>query len=183
MESLSILTEGTSPYLSLTRALLLFYVIIACNFTGDLFSKQLRTFIQNNRPAQHVIGFILMLVIIILFGGVTNTYHAILYAIIGYMWFILTTKLDIQWSIIIILLMLGGFLYEATINEKERKALLDPNLTEEQKEQIIEAGTQRKTYILLAILSVTIIGALLYANKKVEQYGGGAFDVITYFFY
>lgn len=182
MENLNTLVQNTSN-ISLSRALLIFYIIIASNFTSDLFSKQLRTFFEESRLAQHLIGFIMMLVIVILVGGINNTYRAVIYSLIGYTWFIFTTKLDIHWNIIIILIMLFGFLYESKLNEKEQSALNDPNLTEEQKNNVISTNSQYKMYIVLAILSVTIIGTIFYTNKKVEQYGGGQFDLVTYLFY
>lgn len=168
---------------SLLRALLLFYVLIASNFTGGLFSKQLRTFFEENRMAQHLIGFTMMLVIIMLIGGINNTYRAVIYSLIGYIWFILTTKLDVHWNVIIILLLLFGFLYESKLNEKERNIMSDSNLTEEEKQKIINNNFQYRMYFILAALLTTIIGSLLYLNKKVGQYGGGKFDLITYLFY
>ena len=168
---------------SLLTALLVFYVIIASNFTNGLFSKQLKTYFEESRLAQHVIGFIMMLVLIILIGGTTNIYRALIYTLIGYTWFIFMTKLDIQWNIIILLLLLFGFLYESSLSEKEQNALNDPNLTEEQKNSIVETNNQYKTYIILLVLAFTAIGGFLYFNKKVGQYGGGQFDPITYLFF
>ena len=168
---------------SISRALLLFYIIIASNFTKGLFSKQLRTFFSENRLAQHLIGFIMMLVLIILIGNVTDTYKALFYSLIAYTWFIFTTKLDIHWNIIIILLMVFGFLYESQLNEKQTNALKDPNLTDEQKNNIIKENSKSKIYIIAIILAVTIIGTVLYVKKKDIQYGGAQFDIITYLFY
>jgi hypothetical protein len=168
---------------SLLRALLVFYIIIASNFTSGLFSKQLKRFFEESRLAQHLIGFIMMLVLIILIVNIMNIYRAILYTIIGYTWFIFMTKLDIQWNVIIILLLLFGFLYEYQLDEKDQTVLDDPNLTEEQKDKVVETNSQYKTYIMVAVLAFTVIGGLLYLNKKTGQYGGGQFDLMTYLFY
>lgn len=168
---------------NILTALLFFYLLIASNFTGGLFSKQLRTYFEESRLAQHIIGFIMLLVIVIIIGNITNIYRAIIYTIIGYIWFIFAGKLDIQWNIIIILLVLFGFLYELQLNNKDKDAINDPNLTQEQKDKIIETNTQYKTYIIVAVLAVTAIGGILYFNKKVGQYGGGQFDLMTYLFY
>lgn len=118
-----------------------------------------------------------------LIGGINNTYRAVIYSLIGYIWFILTTKLDVHWNVIIILLLLFGFLYESKLNEKERNIMSDSNLTEEEKQKIINNNFQYRMYFILAALLTTIIGSLLYLNKKVGQYGGGKFDLITYLFY
>jgi hypothetical protein len=165
----------------LTRVLLIFYIIIASNFTDNLVSKQLKTFVQENRFAQHLIGFIMMLSFVILIGGVTNIEKGILYAVIGYMWFIFTTKLDIQWNIIIIILLLFGFIYETKLSEKEMEILNDASLTENQKNIIINDQQKYKIYTVIAIIATTVIGTFLYTNKKVVQYGG-SYDIITFLF-
>jgi hypothetical protein len=183
MENINTLSQNGQQNISLSSVLLIFYILVANNFTGELFSKQLRTYFEESRLAQHLIGFTMMLVIVMLIGGVSNTYRAIVYSLIGYTWFIFTGKLDIQWNVIIILIMLFGFLYESKLNERDYNATVDPNLTDEQKQNVIETNSKYKTYILIAILSATVIGTLLYFNKKVGQYGGGQFDIVAFLFY
>lgn len=168
--------------IKMIAVLLLFYVIIASNFTKNLMSKQLTSFFEENRYAQHLIGFIMMLTLIMIVGGVNKIENGILYAVIGYFWFIFTTKLDIQWNIMIIMLLLFGFIYESKLSEKENNIMNDQSLTSVQKEQIIQEHTKYKTYIIIAILSITVIGSTLYAKKKEVQYGGG-FNVMQFLFY
>lgn len=167
---------------SLATALLIFYLIVASNFTEGLFSKQLRTAFQQSRLAQHIIGFIMMLVIVMLIGGVTETDRALLYAGVGYVWFILSTKLDAHWNIMILLILLFAFLYESRLNERNRLTLADPALSAEEKQMVIERDSSYKTYVVLAILGVTLVGTGLYLFKKTDQYGG-SFDPVTFLFY
>lgn len=169
-------------YLSLTRVLLLFYLTIANNFTDNLFSKQLKTFLNDNRYAQHMIAFIMMLVFIMMIGGVSNIDTGIFYSVIFYTWFIFTTKLDIQLNIIIILLLFFGFIYESKLNEKENQINSDQSLSESTKESLIKTQQTNKMYILIAILSVTVIGSALYIKKQEVQYGGG-FDLMRFLFF
>ena len=167
---------------TLIRVLLLFYIFIAGNMTYNLYSKQLQTFIDENRFAKHFIGFILMLTLIMVIGGVKSIEKGILYSYIGYMWFIFTTKLDLQWNIMIILLLLFGFIYESKVIEKESEIINDQSISDIQKEELINVFHNNKMMIVGTILLVTVIGSFLYINKKEVQYGG-SFDIMTFLFY
>ena len=169
-------------HISLIKIILIFYLLIANNFTTNLFSKQLKTFFTENRMAQHLIGFITMIVIITLTTTNINICNILVYSIIGYIWFIFSTKLDIQWSIIIILLILFGYLYELKINEKQKQIEQDPIMTNDKKQELIQQNNKYKKYIIVFILMATLAGTTLYANKKMNQYGGGQFDLVTYLF-
>jgi hypothetical protein len=171
--------------ISLSKALMIFYVLVASNYTGSLLSKQLKESIENNRYAQHIIGFIMMLVIITMVGGVSDIDKTIIYSVLAYVWFIMTTKIDLHWNIIIILLMLCGYLYENKIKQKEKLLENDSSMSNGEKNKIKIKHTERKTYIVLGIVGVTAIGMYMYLTKKQNQYGvqsgGGAeFDPIVF---
>lgn len=180
----SILDSVGDTNISLTRVLLLFYITIASHFTGGLVSTSLKEYIENSRLATHIIGFILMLVLIMVVGGITNIEKAILYAAIAYLWFILTTKMDITFNIIILALLIGGFLYETKLINDEEELKKDNVLTEKEKEKINEERHNYKKYIFVSILIVTVIGTFVYGTKKYIQVGGSRnFDIMTYLFY
>lgn len=167
--------------MSLSRALLLFYVVAASGFTKNLFSRKLQMFFQENRFAQHLIGFITMLVVIILFGSVKNIDDVMLYGIVGYVWFIFTTKIDVQFNIVIILLLLFGFLYDFSLKEKTNNIVCDPGLTEQQKKTALDDINYYKKYITYAVFVTTLIGTAIYFSNKKIQYGGG-FDMMSFIF-
>ena len=50
------------------------------------------------------------------------------------------------------------------------------------KESLIKTQQTNKMYILIAILSVTVIGSALYIKKQEVQYGGG-FDLMRFLFF
>jgi heme/copper-type cytochrome/quinol oxidase subunit 4 len=170
----------TDTNISLSRALLIFYIIIASQFTGGLMGKQMKKYLEESRIAQHLIGFILMLVLIMMAGGVNDVGRAILYSIIGYVWFIFTTKLDIQWNLIIISMLFVGFVYETNMINKEVEVSKDSILTLEEREKIKDTHSNFKSYMVAGILLVTLTGTFLYAQKKQEQYGGG-FSAFNFF--
>lgn len=165
----------------LIAVLLLFYIIIANSFTKNLMSHQLTSYIEESRYVQHIIGFIMMLALVMIVGGVNKIEKGIMYALVGYTWFIFTTKLDIQWNVMILLLLLFGFIYESKLEEKENNVLNDISLNDNEKEKIMSDYNSHKLYIIFAIIFLTIVGSTLYVNKKTVQYGGG-FDTMKFIF-
>ena len=168
--------------ISMSRALLIFYVIIASQFTSGLMGKQMRTFLEESRLAQHMIGFILMLVLVMMVGNVNNIGDGLIYSLIGYAWFILTTKLDIQWNLIIIMMLFVGYVYETKMINKEHDVQNDKVLTGVEKDNVVANTHNTKMYVAIGIIIVTIMGTVLYASKKQEQYGGG-FSAVNFFLY
>ncbi len=171
--------DMNSDQMNFAKVLLVFYLIVASNCTDNLMAKQMKQYINDNRIAQHVIGFLTMIVLVTLIGGVVDTSQAICYALIGYIWFILSTKLDIHWNIIILALLFIGYMYENSSNIRIKEVLEDPNLSEEEKKQKIQQFSRNNQWIVGSVLLVTILGTFLYSYKKHGQYGGG-YDVFTY---
>ena len=97
---------------TLIKPLFIFYILLAST-NSDLLGKQFKTFVEENRLARHVIAFITLLTIVIMYGNLSSIAQAVAYSLIGYSVFIMSTKLDVQWNIIILMLLLGGFLYES----------------------------------------------------------------------
>lgn len=175
------ITNLIKPDVSLSRSLLIFYLLIANNYTSNLYSRQLKDFINNNRYIQHIIGFTTLLVIINLFAGLNNSMDSIKYSMILYSWFIFSTKLDLQWNLMIIGLLVLGYINENSMIDKEENIEKDEYVTKDVIKRIRKHNKKTRTIICLSIILVTIFGTYQYFNKKHQQYGGG-FDPLNYMF-
>lgn len=178
---LNIKYENKNDNVSMSKALLLFYILVASNFTKNLYSGQLQDFLENSRLAQHLIGFITMLIVVVSVSGINEVSNVFLYSALGYGWFILTTKLDLEWNLVILGLLVFGFLYESKMVGKEKITEDDQALTEEEKDRIKESNTRMKTIVVISIVTITLIGSVQYFMKKKVQYGG-EFDVEKFLF-
>lgn len=168
-----------SSQTSLAKVLLIFYVLVASSTTDNLMSKQIREYINDNRYMQHILGFLTMIVLVTLVGGVVDNRTAIFYAFVGYIWFIFSTKLDIHWNMIILVLLFIGYMIENNMSVRETEIKADKTLTNDQKQKLIKDDMMYKNWIIGSVLMVTIVGTLFYSQKKHEQYGGG-YDVFAY---
>ena len=158
--------------ISMSKSLLYFYLVLAAPLLSPLLSGQMQNYIKDNRALQHSLGFIALLTIIIDKGDITDITKALIYTTISYSWFILTTKLDVIWSIIIIILLFIGFLYDTNMKDREVKSEDDQALQEEDKDRIVKKHYNMKAVIFISILAVTLVGSYKYLTKQQIQHGG-----------
>lgn len=167
----------------LLKVLVAFYVLVGSSLIQPLLSKQWITMIENNRLIQHVIGITTLIALTtLLSNGTLNNLAIIIYSIVGYLWFVFSTKLDIHWNIIIMILVISAFM---CYNQSQRSNLmvnLDKNLSDDEKKIILEKNNLNTLYAMLGILFVTIFGVTMYSNKKEVQYGGG-YSIVNFLLY
>jgi hypothetical protein len=171
---------------SIAKVLLFFYVFMTSGSAHNLVGSPLRRFIDDNRMVQHFIAFLLLFSLVITFDSEIfgsnyslSVTDALIYTVICYTWFIFSTKLDAQWNIILIMILIGIFVMDTHFKTQEESAKSDPNLTNEQKVNIIKSNNMIRTYVTSFAILVTILGTVLYSDRKAEQYGG-SYDIFTY---
>ena len=175
--------ENTNS-MSITRTLLLFYVLISTSLLQPLLSKQWIKTVKDNRIIQHIIGFITMFTLSILMAGETEEYsNLVLYAILGYLWFIFSTKMDIHLNIIMTMLLLANYMYGNYLKNLNKKIQLDNILSEEKKNILINENLKIDKYIMFTIMILIVGGMFMYSEKKEVQYGGGRYSLVNFLLY
>ena len=59
--------------------------------------------------------------------------------------------------------------------------LKDPIIDNNTKNKLVSTYLSTQKYLLVSIFGVTLVGTLIYANEKREQYGGG-FSINNFIF-
>jgi len=174
---------------SIGRIILITYVILASQYCGNLFSHGLKEAIETNRMVQHLILLILIMVLMICFGNpleveFTNNqqFNICIMSLLVYVWFILTTKLDLSWNVAILIILTIYFLFETKKVSDYKIMLDDKNLDNQKKKELLDTFNDLQKYLLLTIGGITILGTCFYAGEKQVQYGGG-FTFYKFFFY
>jgi hypothetical protein len=170
--------DGVSD-MSLMKALLIFYLIAGNCYTQNLYSGQLLDFVRSNRIAQHTVGFITLLVLITTAGGVKDQKTAIVYSSAIYLWFILTTKMDLSWNLTVIALLFLGYIYENNLDNHLNSSKNDSVLDEKHVARIKQNNKNVKRLIVGSIGLVTVVGCLFYYIRKYQQYNND-FDNISF---
>jgi hypothetical protein len=173
---------------SIGRIILLTYIIIASSYCSDLFSNGLKKSIQENKYAQHIILIVLIIALMICFGNpfsvqITSNQqiNIVIMSLLVYVWFIMTTKLDLAWNLGILILLTIYFLYESKYVSEYGHILEDSTLDKNRKQELMNTYLNIQKYLLVGIFGVTITGTLIYANEKQVQYGGD-FNVLDFVF-
>lgn len=176
---------------SVGRVILLVYLILASGYCSDLFSEGLKTAIKDNRMMQHLILLIMIITLMIMFGNPlnignskNNIINSIIVGFIVYVWFILTTKLDLKYNVGILVILGLYFLFESYKINENNNVLEDTTLNNEKKSQLIVKFNEYQKYLLISIFGLTVIGttSYLFDTKNKIQSGGGKFDYFNFFF-
>ena len=129
---------------SIGRILLLTYVIISSSQCEDLLSSEMKETIKGNKLVQHLILFIMIAVLMSMFGNplkldITedNTINLIIISCLVYIWFILTTKLSVTWNFGILILLCIYFFYENDKINYYKNTITDDKLDDLQKQNVI----------------------------------------------
>ena len=174
--------------ISIGKILLITYIIIASSTCSNLFSHGLKNAIENNRYIQHIILILLIMSLMILFGNpfgvelsTNHTFNIIVLTLLIYVWFILTTKLDVAWNIGILLLLAIYFLFESKSTTDINIQLKDTLITDEQKKKLLNRYIKNNNNILISIFGLTLLGTIFYSSEKQIQYGGG-YSLVNFWF-
>jgi hypothetical protein len=169
--------------LSIVKILLSFFIISSSSVLFPLLSKQMKDMLQNNRIAQHILGILVMMSLVILYSnGEFCVQRIVMYTSICYLAFILSTKMDLQFSLMLVLSFLLVLLYQNTIKNEENNILNNNILTFDEKQIAIKNKKKYYLHFTGCTLLIVIFGTILYSNKKEIQYGGG-YSLFNYLLY
>ena len=157
------------------------YLIIACNYIGEIFGCKFRKLLQDNIYMKHLVAYLtfLFLVILVSVENITTKeglLNSLLYSVIFYVWFILTTSTYIWITILIIILFFVMYSIKLRIKNIE-------NIKEKREEE--ETLIKVNNIILIISLIITILGVLHYMYLKYNELNKRKniknFSLVTFF--
>jgi uncharacterized membrane protein len=176
----NIFTENDSIVL---KILLVFYILVGSSLIQPLLSKQWVKLVEDNRIIQHIIAILTLVALVTLLSeGKLDNVTILMYSLMGYLWFIFSTKLDVHWNIMIMILLVVAYLYENSTKQKNNLIDSDKVLTSEEKNKIKSNNSTYSNAFIVCIMFVTVFGAVMYSNKKEVQYGGG-YSLLNFLLY
>lgn len=176
--------------LSVGRIMLLVYLILSSRYCSDLFSSSLQMELENNRLAQHIILLIMIITLLLMFGnplgieiGKNEMMNSLIVGFIIYVWFILTTKLSLEYNIMVLLILGLYFLFEHKKITDYKNIMEDDTLDNEKKNSLINKMDRYQKILLACLGGLTVFGFMLKLNEKRTDVmlGGGKFNYYEYF--
>jgi hypothetical protein len=151
---------------SIVKILLIYQFLIMTRSAAPLISPDVKKILDENIMAKHLMGIIFMVVTIQSFTRIRDPFKTVYLGIGTYLLFVLTTKLDLNMFIIVTLGLLGYLFYENSLENTER--LINEVNNDELKKQILIEKENTKKWSVIGIISVLIVGFLLYVNRNRE---------------
>jgi hypothetical protein len=155
------------------RILLILYLTQLSSLTNNTLGKQLKEFVYSNRLIQHIINLVFLFVLISMLDQGMNINSVLISGVAIYLIYILTTKLDLQFNLIILSLMVIYYFYKREMDKKDNRLISDKDLDILIKNNIINIDENKYNLMGLGILGILIYCVYIYMNRKSVQYGGG----------
>lgn len=161
---------------TIPKVIIIFYIIAMAPFITNLISKQTKDFFIGNRYGYHAIGIMITIFLISYLGKTTNISDAIIYSSVAYGWFIMTTKLDLMWIMIMVIGIYLIIIYTINYNNKLE------NINEDEKYKLKKKYNKKITILLWGIFSLTLVGTFFYMKKQyLQREITGGFNGFDYF--
>lgn len=152
-------------------SLFLFYLLLSSNFLDTLYSCRAQYVLQNNMLVKHFIGLFTFYVSVILVNGDNQSpIKQIAMTIVLYGIFIMTTRCDIRFFIVLLTLLFIGF-----ILNKVQKFYYNNKKDEITRKKI--SIVQNSIYIIAIICA--ILGCIIYLGRKKLEYK----DKFSYYYF
>jgi chromate transport protein ChrA len=151
-------------------SIFILYLLISTNFTAELLGCSLQKAL-NNIYLKHLLGFMTMFVFVVISNNdleIMNPFKQLLYTMLFYGIFLLTTKMDFKWWIVLIIGLFVIYILQLYKNKKITK--------NEEKEQF----ENYQKYLTYFIGGVIFLGVLVYYGKKKAEFKS-EFNDFTFF--
>ena len=154
------------------KVLMFFYLLMISNLLSTKLNAHLIENINNNKILKHILIFSTIMVLLTIIYQDLNLNNLIIYTFIIYFVFILSTKINKNYIIALMILLAIFYLKDYYNKQKKNIIYRDNNINGNIKEEKIEK-INKQNVIMNIIFGLSVIsGALLYDNKKYIQYGG-----------
>ena len=152
---------------NLSAGLLLFYLAMLSNYTGELPPQAIVGWIKRNRLAQHLVAFLLLLFTINLYiPKKIPFYKVIFYTILLWVWFLLTAKQRWRYSIAIFTLMIASYTSLNVVQNMKYSQRFTKETRRKIKKYLILF--QNVSFVIIILLS--FIGAGYYFYDEYREY-------------
>lgn len=141
-----------------------FYLVIGANFLPEIVGCRMRQFMSQSMLAKHALALLLMFFLVVLINPTANEKTLalnVMWAVLIYTWFLMTTYSPLPLAFLSIALLLVIYLLNGY---KSR-------LEEEKKEADANRVAQVQTTFAVIALVLAVVGFSIYAYEKKLEYG------------
>lgn len=153
------------------KSIFVLYLIISGNFLANLFGCRTQEALGNNMFLKHLLGFMTMYFFVVLVDSNSKLSDSpqtqLLYTMLFYIIFIMTTRMDYKWWIVFIIGL--SLIYILEVYKGHKKT----------KEEDSKKYEEYQRYLTYFIGLVILIGFIIYYGRKKLEYSEN-FDHLTF---
>jgi len=155
------------------KFLLALYLVQLTSLTNNTLGKQLKEYVYSNRMIQHIINLIFLVVLISMLDNQRSLGNILISSFILYLIYIFSTKLDLQYNLLILGLALAYYFYKREVNNQISRINNDSDIDINLKNMLISFDKNKEIIFGMGLLGALIYFMWVYASRKSVQYGGG----------
>ncbi len=155
------------------KFLLALYLVQLTSLTNNTLGKQLKEYVYSNRIIQHIINVIFLIVLISMLDDQRSLTNLVISSSILYLIYLFTTKLDLQYNLLILTFALFYYFYQREVNNQIKRINNDNEIDIGLKNVLISVDENKEMIFGTGLLLVLIYFVWVYISRKSIQYGGG----------
>jgi hypothetical protein len=155
------------------RFLLALYLVQLTSLSNNTLGKQLKEYTYKNRTFQHIVNLVFLFVLISMVDSKSGINQVAVNSLGIYFIYLLSTKLDLQFNLLILGLIIVYHFYTRELKNKKNRIINDSEINNTLKETIVNLDNNKYMLGGIGLVGVLIYLVYLYGTRKNVQYGGG----------
>lgn len=155
--------------MNIIKIIIIMYLFLLLS-NNSLLTKRIREYISNNKIAQYIIFFTIVIILTSLFEKF-NIKRLLIKSLFITLILICLLKVDFDWAVIIFIIFIVGFFINYYLDCKNKHIFNNRIIEKEKKESLIKINNSYRKYFLILLFLIVIIGTIIYGEKKINQYG------------
>ena len=149
------------------------YLVQLTSLTNNTLGKQLKEYVYSNRIIQHIINVIFLIVLISMLDDQRSLTNITISSFVIYIIYIFSTKLDLQYNLLILTFALFYYFYQREVNRQIQRINNDNEIDTNLKNMLISMDENKEIIFGTGLLLVLAYFVYTYVSRKSVQYGGG----------
>ena len=165
--------------ISVIKLVMILYLFVFANVISTKINTKLVERIEKNVMVKHIVGLITIGVLLSLVYNSIPLKDLILYSIIIYVVFLLSTKISKNYVLLGLLLLVGVYFLSAESENRIKGIKNDQSINIDEKVKLIKHLEGKNNKITYFYIFAVVIGSLMYDEKKNVQMGG-SYDLMKF---
>jgi hypothetical protein len=165
--------------ISVIKLIMILYLFVFANVISTKINTKIIDRIEQNVMIKHIVGLITVGVLLSLIYNSIPIKDLILYSIVIYVVFLLSTKISKNYVLLGLLVLVGVYFLSTETENRIKGIKNDQSININDKAKLIRHLESKNNKITYFYIFVVVVGSLMYDEKKNIQMGG-SYDLMKF---